>query len=183
MEHALNVNVSGHFCNTWPNFQIVVNGTVLFDDEIINDRNINVVLESKNTNLIQFKLTNKTLGENNIWDTQVNELNEIISDKFIKINNVTLDNVDITALIHSSPLTQISDNTVVTMHDGLMNFNGRIEFHFEEPLLNFLINAKYKKEVDTSKSYFSNDTYIFHYDMEIELIDEIRQLLKGNTDE
>ena len=46
-----------------------------------------------------------------------------------------------------------------------------------------VVKSKYKKEVDTSKSYFSNDTYIFHYDMEIELIDEIRQLLKGNTDE
>ena len=149
----------------------------MFNDEIVNKQSIRLTLPSLGHNVLEFKLTNKSSGKNNIWDTEVNDLNEITSDKFIKINNVLLDRVNITTLIYNSPYLINDTNNITNEHHGFLNFNGTITFKYNEPLLSYLINAKYKKPIDNSKSYFSNNTYIFHYTKEIELIEEIKQLL------
>jgi hypothetical protein len=177
MKRILALTVSGYFCNTWPTLKIISNDEVCFDGEIINKQLITLTLDSLKQNNLYIKLTNKSLGENNIWDTSVNELNEIVSDKFIKIEYASLADVDITDLIYKSPYTIDSSNSITTTHNGLLNFNGSIAFQYDEPVLDFLINAKYKTDIDTSKSYFSNNTYLFHYDMEVKLISRIRKLL------
>jgi hypothetical protein len=179
LTRTLAINVTGHFCNTWPTLQIIINGEIHFNDNIVDNKQIALSFDSLQHNTIQFSLTNKSLGKNNVWDTAVNELNEITHDKFIKINNVLLAEVNINELIYKSPYTVIASNDTSTTHHGLLNFNGNIVFCFDEPVLNFLINAKYRKEIDTTKSYFSNNTYLFHYGMETQLIGEIRGLLNN----
>ena len=41
-----------------------------------------------------------------------------------------------------------------------------------------MINQKHKKEIDQTKSYFSNYTKTFHYEGEKKIINEITGLLK-----
>jgi hypothetical protein len=182
MKRTLVIDVTGHFCNTWPNLQVIINNKLCFDDSIVDNKQIAISFDSLQHNTMQLSLTNKSLGENNVWDTVVDDLNEITHDKFIKFNNVLLEDVNITELIYRSPYTVIATNDTSTTHHGLLNFNGDITFCFNEPILNFLINAKYKREIDTTQSYFSNSTYLFHYDMETQLIGEIRELLSNADD-
>jgi len=180
MIHTLRLNVSGHFCNTWPKFQIIVNDDVIFSDEIVNTHDIELEINTKSNNLVQFELIDKLTGENGIWDTQLNDLNEIIADKFIKINSVMVADVDITTLVYNSPFIASKTNETHPAHQGSLNFNGCINLHLEEPLLKFLINAKYKQNITHEKAIYSNTTYLFHYEKEKQIIDEIMKLVNVN---
>ena len=59
-----------------------------------------------------------------------------------------------------------------------MRFNGVIQIGFESPVLNWLTMWKYKKPQADNESYFSSQSARWHYEEDLELIREIRNLMR-----
>jgi hypothetical protein len=62
--------------------------------------------------------------------------------------------------------------------NGQLNFNGTMRLEFELPIYNWLIINKYKTNTVETRSYFSQYQENWHYDKDLELIKEIKELMK-----
>ena len=160
----------------------------MFDGEIIKEQ---ILLFNLNCNLEKNQLTfvhyGKRFGEDNLWDTAI----DASQDCKIKINDIQFDEITIGQELldrldfktdwtpnqsTSMTKTELDNNSVISPGMGIMNYNGKIHIEFALPIMNWLIISKYKKPLDDS-AYFSNFTARWHYDKDIEIIDEIERLI------
>ena len=70
----------------------------------------------------------------------------------------------------------LSKMSEISSQNRAMNFNSIFTLEFETPILNWLTIAKYKQPVKDT-AYFSNHTLRWHYDEDLKLIEEIKQLI------
>jgi|TARA_B110000444_G_C18525186_1_gene448519 hypothetical protein len=181
----INLELVGTFCNSWPNLIIEINKNKIYDAVIEGEQNIDIeyndadLLQEGNTFVVG--MNNKKFGENNQWDTKIQN-NKIVEDKKIQIKSTKLNGVDCMTLFNNKFYVKTVDKQQsyfpdVVESNGTINYNGYFTFGFDIPLYNSLINKKYKRAVDQGKSYFSNYTKVFHYDEEIEIINSIKRIL------
>jgi hypothetical protein len=136
------IKLTGSKCNEYPYLTILHNQQVLYSGSIINSTILEFDIELQETNLITFQGINKSQGENNKWDTQLNDSGQIIADKSLLINNIWFDNI-------SMELEWIRSLTLVTK-TGKEPFsangwwdNGTINFSIQVPLLDWIIQEKF----------------------------------------
>ena len=94
------ISLSGFFCNTWPDCIVVCNGRVVFQDKITINNTIDFTIDFSADNLLTIGMTNKLMGENNVYDVLLDAHNNIIEDKYIKVNDILFDDVSVDGLIH-----------------------------------------------------------------------------------
>jgi hypothetical protein len=182
----LEIELEPSFCNSWPNIVVEFNKKLIFKDEICENKKLCLDLQDAlpSQNSLVIGMDNKSFGKNHVWDTISNN-NMIVADKTLTINDCMLNDISIKDILlknffHIKRVDKqpsyFPDKIYST---GCMNYNGYFFLNFNLPLYNSLIDQKYKKEIDVSKSYFSNYTKVFHYEEEIELINKIEEKLES----
>lgn len=182
----IEINLTGNFCNTWPNLIVELNKNKIYDGLIEENKTINIEYQDKELlekgNVFVIGMNNKRFGANRQWDT-ISKDNKIIQDKTIVLHSVKLDDVDCMPLFKNKFHVKRTDRQPTYFPDVVesvdtMNYNGYFTFGFELPLYNSLINSKFKIPIDKDKSYFSNYTKVFHYDEEKSIINSIKEKLR-----
>jgi hypothetical protein len=180
------------FYNKWPAVKIYHNQSLLDDCEInspITHLTYTVTPGSEKLNYLTLQLYNKSFGDNGIWDLDVTGSGR--GELMLQLINIMFDDVSIDHL-----LTELKYNVTWTKNqlqyeteefkskygnrntNGTMSFNGAFTFEYSVPVYDFLIDAKYKQEHDTNRSYFSNNTETFHYESGLEIVQEIKNIIK-----
>lgn len=180
----LDIKIRGTFCNSWPRLVVEFNNKKIFHEEIQNDQELSITLDTvqDNDNLLILGMDNKSFGTNRVWDTKI--INNVVTeDKKIIIDSLKLNDIECKDLFKQKFYVKRAGKQPSYFPDvvnsySTMNYNGYFKLNFSLPLYNDLINQKYKKPIDQNKSYFSNYTKTFHYEGEKEKINEISNLLK-----
>ena len=169
----------------WPTLVINHNGKQIYCDLVEKEIKIELDLESSelqpNTLLVGMK--GKMFGENGIYDTVVTD-GVVKEHMHIKLNEVTLDKVDILDLLIQNDYTVDIVPGMKPYHKTKFKANGEIAFNgyylmeYELPLLPYLTNAKWKKSNKKQVSYFSNHTMVFHYEEQKKELAETELILK-----
>jgi hypothetical protein len=180
----LEINVTGFYFNKWPDLKICCNDKVLFDKTIIDSQQVTLEIDCNKVNFLQITHYNKSFGDNNVWHTDGSnecwiQLNDIkfddvsVGERFINDLEFTTHWTDNQKIMHDAEFFKKYDNF---FSDGKLTFNGEINFNFELPIYNWLIIKKYKvPEIKTS--YFSNASKLWHYEEQLEMLEEIKQLM------
>ena len=174
----LSLTVTPTFCNHWPELTISFNDIVEFRHTIDQTMQLNMSFDEKEQNKLTIGLSNKNFGENGVWNTTVDSENNIIEDLTLRIDEILINDVCIIDLLIKNQYNVIKSPSQQDLadkiySDGTMYFNGYFVFEYTQPVLNSIINQKFKKSINKEKTYFSNYTELFHYERDLELIDEI----------
>jgi hypothetical protein len=181
----IEVDVSANFFVQWPYIQILLNDKELYNDQIENTQLLKFEVECKKNNNLKFIHYNKFYGDDGIWHSDGK------NECWVNINDIKFDDVSIGEHLKSKLLFIANwTNNQKILHDkefinnysklysnGRMAFNGIIELEFETPVYNWLIPSKYKSAM-IKTSYFSGSTQRWHYEEDIKLINEIKQIMK-----
>ena len=181
------ISVTGHYYNHWPNLKILHNNIIIFDQPIVNKQQLTFDLTCTQINELKFIHYGISFGENGVWDSSPNASEQC----FVNIDNIFFNAVSIgealkSKLIFNTEWTdlQIQQNTqefIDTYNKiqcyGMMNFNGSITIEFDTPIYNWLILSKYKVPI-TDTAYFSNYSARWHYDEDLKIIKEIKELIQ-----
>jgi hypothetical protein len=182
----LTISLTGYYYNHWPNLKILHNNVTVFDQAIVNDQQLVLALPCDKTNRLEFIHHGKSFGEEGIWDSNADASEQC----FINIKDILFDQVSIGETLKSKLMfdtawsdLQLEQNTQEFLNTyskiqcyGMMNFNGSIVIDFDTPIYNWLIFNKYKVPM-TDTAYFSNYSARWHYEEDLKVIDEIKELI------
>lgn len=189
----IQIDVTGFYCNHWPNLKITLNNQALFCGEVVDKLTLIFNVEGLDKNQLVFEHFNKSFGEDGIYDT----IPEQLIDCKLQIEDIKFDKVSIGKKLRS----QLSFHTIWNEHqlltqsqnfieqfsfiketDGWMAFNGKIVFDFKTPIYDWLIIEKYKVENAKNKAFYSNFETRWQYDPDLLVLDDIRKLMGFNED-
>jgi hypothetical protein len=184
----INIQITLHataFNSKYPKVRIFNNNVLLDDIECtLPILTLTYSVESEQTNTLMIEFYNKSFGDNHIWDSnQSEELKVKVLD--IKFNDVSINHL-ISSMFFTTNWTprqlelqpaDFLERYSRFISDGIMVFNGYLEFVWELPIYKFLIEQKFKKSFDSSVAYYSNASELFHYDQGIQFLKEIKELI------
>jgi len=179
----ISIDLQGHYCNHWPYLSITLNGVELFNQQVVESMTLDFDVACDQKNLLEFEHYNKSFGTNGVWDTDLSTQ----QDCFVQIKDIRFDDVSVDGIIveltfiskwnqYSDP-EQVKHFSTINNCNGLMNFNGVIGLEFNTPVYDWLIVKKYKEPIDKNIAYFSNHTARWHYEEDIRILDEIKNLM------
>jgi hypothetical protein len=179
----LEILLTGHFFDQWPFAQIYLNNKLIFDKQIEHTQILKFEISCNKKNKLKFVHYNKSYGDNGLWHSDgTNECWFSIDD--IKFDNVSIGDFKSKLIFKTSwtphQLTMHSDDFInkhsIFNSNGVLTFNGSIEFKFETPIYNWLIITKYKQPI-TDTAYFSGSGKRWHYDDDLKIIEEIKKIM------
>lgn len=187
----LKLELVGHYYNHWPRFQITHDGATVWDGSVQGCQTIDINLTCSDKSHLLLRHLDKKFGEQGIWDTAADGS----QDRFIEIKDIKFDDVSVGSEFLSSLVfcSEWSDQQLALQEqdflnkwsrfpsNGMMSFNGCIEIDFEVPVYTWLIPKKYKVP-RTDAAYFSNYSLRWHYEKDLELIEEIKELMNFDQD-
>ena len=187
----LTISLTGYYYNHWPNLKILHNNVAVFDQPIIDHRLLTIDLPCDKINELKFIHYGKSFGENGVWDSSPDASEQC----FINIDDILFNKVSIGETLKSKLIfdtiwsnLQLEQNTQEFINTyskiqcyGMMNFNGSITIEFDTPIYNWLIFNKFKVPM-TDTAYFSNYSARWHYEEDLKVIDEIKELIHFDKD-
>jgi len=187
----LTISLTGYYYNHWPNLRILHNNVTVFDQPIVNDQLLNLALTCDKNNRLELIHYGKSFGEEGVWDSSPDASEQC----FINIKDILFDQVSIGETLKSKLMfdttwsdLQLEQNTQEFINTygkiqcyGMMNFNGSVTIEFDTPIYNWLIFNKFKVPM-TDTAYFSNYSARWHYEEDLKVIDEIKELIHFDKD-
>ena len=178
----VSIDLQGHYCNHWPWVIVRLNETELFNQQVIESITVDFDVVCDQHNLLEFEHYGKSFGTNGVWDT--NDQQDCFAQiKDIRFDNVSVDNITagLTFISKWNPDSnpeQVKNFSTINNCNGLMNFNGTIGLEFDTPVYDWMIVKKYKKPIDKNIAYFSNHTARWHYEEDLKILDDIKDLMQ-----
>jgi hypothetical protein len=184
----LAIDLKGQYCNHWPFARVIVNNQVLFDGEVVDLVNLIFNIDAQEKNQLIIEHYGKQFGDNNVYDCTADQSQDCtLTIKDIRFEDITVGSEIMNKLFFTTVWTEKQLQTMApdvllqmsTIHcqNSTMNFNSIFNLEFETPILNWLTIAKYKKPSENN-TYFSNYSLRWHYEKDLELIEEIKELMK-----
>jgi len=139
---SIQLNLTGYYCNDWPNIKIYLNNQVLYDGSVIDQKNLYFEnLDFNENNVLSIEHYGKRFGENNIWDTEVDKNNKIIKDRYFIINDILINNISLREIWHHG---FFSNNQSIEDHTNELFFFFFFLYtlNFENPFYDWLIDKK-----------------------------------------
>lgn len=180
----ISIDLQGHYCNHWPYVSIRLNNAELFNQQVIESITVEFEVNCDKTNLLEFEHYGKSFGTNGIWDTNTRTQQDCFAQiKDVRFDDVSIDDIRsrltfISKWKEGTDPQQIENFSVISNCDGLMNFNGTIGLEFDTPVYDWMIIKKYKRPIDKTIAYFSNHTARWHYEEDIKILNDIKELMQ-----
>jgi len=184
----LEIDLKGQYCNHWPYVRITVNDQVLFDSTVVNSINLIFKINTQEKNQLTIEHYGKQFGDNNVYDCTADQIQDcILTIEDIRFEDITVGSEIMNQLFFKpvwtkkqlqtmSPDVLLQMSTISCQDNITMNFNSIFNLEFETPILNWLTIFKYKKPLENN-AYFSNYSSRWHYEKDIELLEEIKELM------
>lgn len=184
----LAIDLNGQYYNHWPFARVWVNNQILFDGKVHDSVALTFDISALENNQLTIEHYGKRFGDNNVYDCAADQTEDcVLTIKDIRFNNITVGDEIMSKSFFKTVWTETQLKTMsadtlaqmakTTAKQGIMNFNSQFNLEFETPILNWLTIAKYKKPVEKT-TYFSNHALRWHYEEDLKLIEEIKQLIK-----
>lgn len=120
-------------CNSWPSITIFGNKNKLWQGIVENKQYLDFFIPEETTT-ITIEGIDKSKGENNIWDTKVDDSGRIIEDKTLTLASVKINNID---------MTQSWIDRLSGIRYGVWYENSTVEFTMQTPWLDWVIKTKF----------------------------------------
>jgi len=184
----LAIDLKGQYCNHWPFARIIINDQILFDSEVVDSVNLIFNIDAQKKNRLSIEHHSKQFGDNNVYDCTADQSQDcILTIKDIRFEDITVGSEIMNQLFFKpvwtekqlqtmSPDVLLQMSTISCQDNTMMNFNSIFNLEFETPILHWLTISKYKKPLENN-AYFSNYSSRWHYERDIELIEEIKELM------
>lgn len=171
----LEMEIEGFYCNTWPKLTIRQDNKILYEEFIINSQKIDMQILNEPFTV---GMENKSFGDNNVWDTNLDANGNITADKYIVIKNISIDDVNFAHNLHKIPY-QSTEHGATNTFDQSIRYNGFWQIETDTNPYNWIIDITNKKEDNTpTVSYFSNYEHHGYYDDQKKVINEIKDILE-----
>ena len=170
----LSMELKGFYCNSWPILTVKQDCTTVFEQPIITTHTLLVQIENKPFTI---GMENKSFGEDNIWDTTVDDKGNIIADKYIEIKTIALDDVDFQHNLSKLPYSN-KEHGPTFIDDQIIRFNGYWDIDVNGNPYNWIIDLNNSRtKTRTNTSYFSDYESHGNFSAHQELIDKITKLI------
>lgn len=187
----LAIKLLAHHCNHWPYLTATVNQQVIWTGQVQDQTELMFELEAlQPSNRLVLTHHGKSFGENDVWDSDPATQQDCgIEIKDITFEDITIGPNRLSEMIfhtHWSPRQQQDLDAQYRSQydsfasDGKMFFNGELRLDFDLPILNWLTVFKYKVPLGQKTAYFSAYEQRWHYDRDLEMMAEIRRLMRFN---
>lgn len=176
---AIEINLTGLWCNNWPKLKVSLNGKTYFDDYVVGDVNLKLTAPLLEKNTLILEHYDKQFGENGIWDTKLDN-GTIVQDRAVRLVSLSLGEVDITKYMQQKrPLIKNNKESVPGLYYG---FNGCVTLEFESPIYSWIIDNVVKPELQSGPNFnhpsvINSESNIFEYDHDLNEIKEIEDIL------
>jgi hypothetical protein len=151
----LKLDLFGSNCNEYPILSVLHNENIVYSGHIVENCVVEIDLELKEHNFITLVGINKSNGENKKWDTVVDNNNNIIQDKYLAVNDISVDDISMgiewVKALRFEPATDTNNNVFIGWWQ-----NGSVTFQIELPLLDWIIQEKFIRAESTQNTN-SND--------------------------
>jgi hypothetical protein len=138
----LKLDLFGSNCNEYPILSVLHNENTVYSGHIVEKCVVEIDLELKEYNTITLAGINKSNGENQKWDTVVDNNYNIIQDKYLVVNDISIDDIfmgiEWVKALRFESVTD-TDNNVFS---GWWQ-NGSVTFEIKLPLLDWIIQEKF----------------------------------------
>ena len=184
----LTIDLKGQRCNHWPFARVTVNNRVVFDGQVQEAVTLTFNIDAQEKNQLLIEHYGKRFGDDNVYDCTADQTEDcVLTIKDIRFEDITIGSELMNKLFFKTMWTNTQLQTMtaealdqmskISCQDGIMNFNSTFTLEFDLPILNWLTVAKYKEPAETT-SYFSSYALRWHYEEDLKLIKEIKQLIK-----
>ena len=171
----LEMELEGFYCNSWPKLTIKQNNKTIYEEFVINLLKVDMQIEN---NPFSVGMENKLVGENDVWDTYLDDNGNITVDKYIVLKNISLNDVNFEHNLHKLPY-QSKEHGETYSHDQSIRFNGYWQIDTNDNPYDWIIDLAYTKGDKTRQtSYFSDYESIGYYEDHNVVMDEIKEILK-----
>jgi hypothetical protein len=159
-------NLTGNHCNEYPCLTIYYNKDNIFCDYIYNQTVLEFDVDFSDIGIITLSGIQKSNGLNDKWDTVLDNTGQIVKDKNLQINNISVDNIDMgTPWINRLPMCK-ENNETISCQSGMWD-NGSIQFAIKAPVLNWIIEEKFINPViqhqSPIKNFSGQDKFDYEY--------------------
>lgn len=187
--HKIEIVVQGHYYRDWPCLAVSINDKILYDKQIQDLATVCLNLENLlPNNTLTLTHYGKQFGDQGTYDTDPNlGLDRGITVKDIRFDGITIGTHKINQLWFETAWTpkqkQDLDSEFIKQRtcfecNGYLGFNGSTTIEFWTPILEWLTVFKYKVNRRSDLAYFSAFDQRWHYDEDLVLIKEIKELMK-----
>ena len=132
----ITLNLYGNKCNDYPTVNIQLNNSTVYSCTVIDNMFIDLPVYIQDGDVIKIHGIGKRHGEDGVWDTKVDSQGNILEDKFLRIDSITIFN-----LAMGKEWIRSINNGSDTLYD-----DGTIEFTIRKPFTDWLIEEKYIKQ-------------------------------------
>ena len=171
------IEVTGTWCNCWPNFQVKINNQIYVNQPIEGQQILKFCADIQESNTITLMHYGKNFGTDGVWDTQTKD-NLIVQDRAVKLTRIELDGVDIAKYISRWPFQTDIGETYYTDYFG---HNGQLIIKFSSPVYKWIITELVCKTVgpDTAQDLILETSHssVFDYAQDLIELEEIEKLL------
>ena len=145
----LELEFTATHCNSWPSIQILGNQTIIWQGIVEQTQYLDFFLPQKSTH-IEIVGLGKSQGENNVWDTKVDDNGRIVEDKTLALKTVKINTID---------MKQAWIDRLPGIKYGVWYENTTTEFTIKEPVIDWIIQTKFiDRPQDKSIMYNNFDT-------------------------
>jgi hypothetical protein len=173
------------FNDNWPKMKIYHNNNLIDDIFCLQSQELHYQIEPDVDNLLSIEMYGKRFGDGGIYDVDSNG-----QGHEIKIKDITFDEVSIDHLMSKVEFETYWTEHQLSLHNeefrskynkyypnGLIVFNGRLNFNFSTPIYDFLIDKRYKVDHNKDIAYFSNSTELFNFQLGLSKLEEIKKII------
>lgn len=170
----LKLDLVGTCVNTCP-ILTIKQGDKRYDYTVEGATVLDITLDDDSFSLGMY---NKSFGQNRVWDTKIDEDDNVVEDKYIQINRFEIDEVDISDLFIWMTYSSIEQGDQV-LHDGVIRFNGCWYFDMSDGIpYNWIIETRQPPPTERETvNYFSDFTVRDKHEQYI-MIEKIRDLFR-----
>lgn len=172
---SIKIKLFGKFCNNWPLVKITLNDNIIFDGEIIKEKEIEIVENFHIDNTLSITHYGKSFGQAGIWDLTLDPEGKIVKDRAVEFRDISINEVSLKKYISHTPF--VSDQVY---HTDYFGHNGVWSLKFESPIYNWIIRTYIMPKYQPSQNHVDETSHnnLFDYSVDVSEIEKIENHLK-----
>ena len=174
----IKIEFMGSYCNDWPEIEISANGDMVWRDKIVNLGTAECSFLTEGDTELVIRYTNKRSGPR-IYDTKLDQEGNVIEDQFAKIEGISVNGSNVSAIIDSLSYTK-DDGSPSPPTYGYLSFKGHYNIHIPTDVDEWIVgvnttdNLRKDNEL-SSLSYYANRISKKEREETLKMLDQLEE--------